>query len=86
VIKVSDVELEFLTGSNKIDDETALTLWRPSFKLLLVTLGENGCKYYTKVSNYSSVFQYFVSSNFLMLGVSNVVYYKILTFSWHKGR
>ncbi|KAI5582964.1 hypothetical protein POPTR_007G129700v4 [Populus trichocarpa] len=48
VIKVSDVELEFLTGSNKIDDETALTLWRPSFKLLLVTLGENGCKYYTK--------------------------------------
>ncbi|KAH8479743.1 hypothetical protein H0E87_031433 [Populus deltoides] len=48
VIKVSDVELEFLTGSNKIDDETALTLWRPNFKLLLVTLGENGCKYYTK--------------------------------------
>ncbi|KAJ6741200.1 HEXOKINASE FAMILY MEMBER [Salix purpurea] len=39
VIKVSDVELEFLTGSDKIDDETALTLWRPNFKLLLVTLG-----------------------------------------------
>jgi len=86
VIKVSDVELEFLTGSNKIDDETALTLWRPNFKLLLVTLGENGCKYYTKVSNHSSVFQYFVSSNFLMLGVINVFCYKILTFSWHKGR
>ena len=86
VIKVSDVELEFLTGSNKIDDETALTLWRPNFKLLLVTLGENGCKYYTKVSNYSSVLQYFVSSNFLMLGVISVVCYKILTFSWRKGR
>ncbi|WOK97233.1 hypothetical protein Cni_G05941 [Canna indica] len=25
-----------------------LTLWRPEFKLLLATLGEKGCKYYTK--------------------------------------
>ncbi|GMN59473.1 hypothetical protein TIFTF001_028558 [Ficus carica] len=48
VIKVSDVELEFLTGSNKIDDETALSLWHDNLKLLLVTLGEHGCKYYTK--------------------------------------
>ncbi|KAK1577519.1 hypothetical protein Q3G72_020215 [Acer saccharum] len=48
VIKVSDVELEFLTGSDKIDDESALSLWHPNLKLLLVTLGEKGCKYYTK--------------------------------------
>ncbi|KAJ0092151.1 hypothetical protein Patl1_26415 [Pistacia atlantica] len=48
VIKVSDVELEFLTGSNKIDDESALSLWHPNLKLLLVTLGEHGCRYYTK--------------------------------------
>ncbi|KAF9663217.1 hypothetical protein SADUNF_Sadunf17G0015300 [Salix dunnii] len=48
VIKVSDNELEFLTGSDKIDDETAMLLWRPNFKLLLVTLGEKGCNYYTK--------------------------------------
>ncbi|KAL5851215.1 hypothetical protein ACOSQ3_006333 [Xanthoceras sorbifolium] len=48
VIKVSDVELEFLTGSDKIDDESAMSLWHPNLKLLLVTLGENGCKYYTK--------------------------------------
>ncbi|KAL6293877.1 hypothetical protein ACE6H2_002019 [Prunus campanulata] len=48
VIKVSDVELEFLTGSPKIDDENALTLWNDNLKLLLVTLGENGCRYYTK--------------------------------------
>ncbi|TJX33108.1 fructokinase, partial [Soehngenia saccharolytica] len=46
--KVSDVELEFLTGSDKIDDEAALSLWHPNLKLLLVTLGENGCRYYTK--------------------------------------
>ncbi|KAL3506749.1 hypothetical protein ACH5RR_032131 [Cinchona calisaya] len=48
VIKVNEVELEFLTGSNKIDDETALSLWHPNLKLLLVTLGEKGCNYYTK--------------------------------------
>ncbi|XP_002533363.2 fructokinase-2 [Ricinus communis] len=48
IIKVSDVELEFLTGSDKIDDESALSLWHPNLKLLLVTLGENGCRYYTK--------------------------------------
>ncbi|RDY12688.1 Fructokinase-2 [Mucuna pruriens] len=48
VIKVSDVELEFLTGSDKIDDASALSLWHPNLKLLLVTLGEHGSKYYTK--------------------------------------
>lgn len=48
IIKVSDVELEFLTGSDKIDDESALSLWHPNLKLLLVTLGENGCRYYAK--------------------------------------
>ncbi|GMJ08485.1 Fructokinase 7, Fructokinase 4 [Hibiscus trionum] len=48
IIKVSDVELEFLTGSDKIDDETAMKLWRPNLTLLLVTLGEKGSRYYTK--------------------------------------
>ncbi|OIW08677.1 hypothetical protein TanjilG_03353 [Lupinus angustifolius] len=46
IIKVSDVELEFLTG--KVDDASALSLWHPNLKLLLVTLGEQGSKYYTK--------------------------------------
>ncbi|KAK7325078.1 hypothetical protein VNO77_29138 [Canavalia gladiata] len=48
LIKVSDVELEFLTGSDKIDDASALSLWHPNLKLLLVTLGEHGSRYYTK--------------------------------------
>ncbi|XP_048435784.1 probable fructokinase-1 [Pyrus x bretschneideri] len=48
LIKVSDVELEFLTGNPNIDDANAMTLWRDSLKLLLVTLGEKGCRYYTK--------------------------------------
>ncbi|CAD5176821.1 unnamed protein product [Musa acuminata subsp. malaccensis] len=48
IIKVSDVELEFLTDTDSVEDEVAMRLWRPSLKLLLVTLGEKGCKYYTK--------------------------------------
>lgn len=48
VIKVSDNELEFLTGK-EVSDEAALSLWHPNLKLLLVTLGEKGCSYYTKV-------------------------------------
>ncbi|KAG0498051.1 hypothetical protein HPP92_002372 [Vanilla planifolia] len=48
IIKVSDVELEFLTGKASVEDEVALTLWRPTLMLLLVTLGDKGCKYYTK--------------------------------------
>ncbi|XP_072999768.1 fructokinase-1-like [Typha latifolia] len=48
IVKVSDVELEFLTGDNSLEDEVVMKLWRPTLKLLLVTVGENGCKYYTK--------------------------------------
>ncbi|KAF6152177.1 hypothetical protein GIB67_019399 [Kingdonia uniflora] len=48
VIKVSDNELEFLTGCEVVNDEAALSLWHPGLKLLLVTLGEKGCNYYTK--------------------------------------
>ncbi|KAJ6420555.1 hypothetical protein OIU84_027987 [Salix udensis] len=35
VVKVSDNELEFLTGIDKIDDETAMLLWRPNFQVAL---------------------------------------------------
>ncbi|GJV91417.1 fructokinase-2, partial [Tanacetum coccineum] len=48
VIKVSGNELEFLTGSDKINDETAMSLWHPNLKLLLATFGDKGCNYYTK--------------------------------------
>ncbi|KAK9141260.1 hypothetical protein Scep_010941 [Stephania cephalantha] len=47
IIKVSDVELEFLTD-REVSDEAALSLWHPGLKLLLLTLGEKGCRYYTK--------------------------------------
>ncbi|KAL0392520.1 UNVERIFIED_CONTAM: Fructokinase-2 [Sesamum radiatum] len=49
VIKVSDEELQFLTQSSIVDDESAMSLWHHNLKLLLVTLGDKGCRYYTKV-------------------------------------
>ncbi|KAL8487383.1 hypothetical protein ACS0TY_023895 [Phlomoides rotata] len=48
IIKVSDEELNFLLEKDEIDDESTLSLWHHNLKLLLVTLGEKGCKYYTK--------------------------------------
>ncbi|MED6170805.1 carbohydrate kinase PfkB [Stylosanthes scabra] len=48
LIKVSDDELKFLTENDKVDDAAALSLWHPNLKLLLVTLGEHGSRYYTK--------------------------------------
>lgn len=51
VIKINDDELIFLTENNNIDDidESAMSLWHDNLKLLLVTLGRKGCRYYTKV-------------------------------------
>ncbi|KAI3965163.1 hypothetical protein MKX01_027654 [Papaver californicum] len=48
VIKVSDNEFEFLTGHETVDDETAISLMHSGLKLLLITLGRHGCKYYNK--------------------------------------
>ncbi|KAK1314903.1 putative fructokinase-1 [Acorus calamus] len=49
IIKVSHVEFEFLTGDSSLSDETAMSsLFHENLKLLLVTIGEKGCKYYTK--------------------------------------
>ena len=49
IVKVSEVELEFLTGINSVEDDVVMKLWRPTMKLLLVTLGDQGCKYYARV-------------------------------------
>lgn len=65
IIKVSDNEVEFLTGCETLNDDAIMSLWHPGLKLLLVTLGEKGCKYYSKVGwclqrNHVSIF-YFLS-------------------------
>jgi fructokinase len=48
IVKVSDEEVKFLTnGKDEQLDATVLELWRPNMKLLLVTDGPDGCRYYT---------------------------------------
>ncbi|XP_024987330.1 probable fructokinase-7 isoform X2 [Cynara cardunculus var. scolymus] len=50
VIKVSEDEITFLTGSDDpYDDSVVLNqLFHPNLKLLLVSEGAKGCRYYTK--------------------------------------
>ncbi|CAL5404936.1 unnamed protein product [Camellia sinensis] len=51
VIKISEEEISFLTGGDDpYDDNVVLEeLFHPNLKLLLVTEGSEGCRYYTKV-------------------------------------
>lgn len=48
IIKVSDEEVEFLTQGDATKEEVVKTLWFDGLKLLLVTDGEKGCRYFTK--------------------------------------
>jgi fructokinase len=49
IIKVSDEEVKFLTngGDDKLDEVVLGALWHDKLKLLLVTDGPEGCRYYT---------------------------------------
>ncbi|KAJ4776115.1 Fructokinase-2 [Rhynchospora pubera] len=47
-IKVSDDEVAFLTQKDPQDEENVLSLWYEGLKLLIVTDGEKGCRYFTK--------------------------------------
>lgn len=47
VLKVSDEELEFLTGGNN-----PRALWRDSLRMLVITHGENGASLYTADAEY----------------------------------
>ncbi|XP_065878171.1 probable fructokinase-5 [Euphorbia lathyris] len=47
-IKVSDDEVSFLTKGDASKEEVVLSLWHDKLKLLLVTDGEKGCRYFTK--------------------------------------
>ncbi|WCJ29031.1 pfkB-like carbohydrate kinase family protein [Euphorbia peplus] len=47
-IKVSDDEVSFLTKGDANKEEVVLSLFHDNLKLLLVTDGEKGCRYFTK--------------------------------------
>ncbi|KAK6913556.1 Carbohydrate kinase PfkB [Dillenia turbinata] len=52
IIKISEEEISFLTqGEDPFDDAVVRKLFHPNLKLLLVTEGPYGCRYYTKVFN-----------------------------------
>lgn len=46
---MSDDEVQFLTQEDPDKEDNVLTLWHDNLKLLLVTDGEKGCRYFTKV-------------------------------------
>ena len=46
LIKVSDEELTFLTGLDDLD-EAVQQLWHDRLQLMVVTLGKQGCRFYT---------------------------------------
>ncbi|MQL96012.1 hypothetical protein Taro_028682 [Colocasia esculenta] len=49
VIKISEEEISFLTkGEDPYDDAVVRKLFHPNLKLLLVTEGRDGCRYYSK--------------------------------------
>lgn len=48
IIKVSDDEVGFLTQGDAESEEVVMQLWFEGLKLLIVTDGEKGCRYFTK--------------------------------------
>uniref|UniRef100_A0A5B7BYY6 fructokinase n=1 Tax=Davidia involucrata TaxID=16924 RepID=A0A5B7BYY6_DAVIN len=48
LIKVSDDEVAFLTKKDPANEDVVLSLWHDHLKLLIVTDGEKGCRYFTK--------------------------------------
>eukprot|EP01018_Ginkgo_biloba_P028532 Gb_30584 [translate_table: standard] len=49
IIKISEEEISFLTeGEDPYDDTVVRKLFHPNLRLLLVTEGQDGCRYYTK--------------------------------------
>lgn len=60
-LQVSKEELMFLTGSD--GNEALEKLYHPNLKLLIVTEGSEGCRYYTKVS--ISILLFYLSSHIL---------------------
>ncbi|KAJ0977204.1 hypothetical protein J5N97_012678 [Dioscorea zingiberensis] len=47
-IKVSDDEVAFLTQGDPYNEDVVLSLWYEGLKLLVVTDGEKGCRYFTQ--------------------------------------
>lgn len=62
-LQISDEEVSFLTNGGGSDDDNVVIdkLLHPNIKLLLVSEGSKGCRYYTKVK------KLIILSNFLKI-------------------
>ena len=47
IVKASEEDMAFLTGGSVDVDAAVERLWHPGLRLLVVTLGRRGCRYYT---------------------------------------
>lgn len=47
--QISDEEVAFLTQDDPQSEEVVMSLWSDGLKLMVVTDGEKGCRYFTKV-------------------------------------
>ncbi|CAL0316678.1 unnamed protein product [Lupinus luteus] len=47
-IKVSDDEVQFLTQGDPEKEEVVMSLWHDKLKMLVITDGEKGCRYFSK--------------------------------------
>lgn len=65
IFQVSDDEVAFLTQRDPQDEENVLSLWYEGLKLLIVTDGEKGCRYFTKV-NYLLIIFYFIFNIYIL--------------------
>lgn len=52
-MQVNEDEITFLTGGDDPNDDNVVmkNLFHPNLKLLVVTEGSEGCRYYTKVGS-----------------------------------
>lgn len=59
-LQISEEEITFLTGGDDpYSDEVVLKkLFHPNLKLLIVTEGSEGCRYYTKVPLYAFLLKF----------------------------
>lgn len=69
VMQVSDEEVVFLTGGDPKDDAANMKMLHPGCKLMLVTEGGEGCRFYTPVNIFAIENQATFLCNVHMTGV-----------------
>lgn len=72
---MSDDEVNFLTQGDSEKEDVVLSLWHDNLKLLVVTDGEKGCRYYTKVRSYPKPTSSHIFHNYIHLQITTIYIY-----------